>query len=318
MKKFWLSKAKNKDNDIVEKKSALEVPHVDEETLKEYIFGVNTKLDENQRLLFIKTAKLYNLNPIKREIYATAYYDKKTGKYNMAIIVGYEVYLKRAERSGKLSGWKSWTTGSIKTGDLTGHIAIQRKDWKMVFEYEVDYNEFVQKKFDGTITKFWKEKPKFMIKKVTEATGFRKCFSDELGGMPYTADELPEEMTTPINITPDKPKIEKKKPEPTGPIEEKGALPITEREFNGIKEQGAKEALGNAKPSIREMKFKQLHKIHEALNKRDPKYDAGFIKNWIGNLYGATTEDELSDDNLTDFIKESSTEFNNINKKGVK
>jgi hypothetical protein len=33
-----------------------------------------------------------------------------------------------------------------------------------------------------------------MIKKVAMAQGFRLCFSDELGGMPYTADELPEQV----------------------------------------------------------------------------------------------------------------------------
>jgi hypothetical protein len=33
-----------------------------------------------------------------------------------------------------------------------------------------------------------------MIKKVAMAQGFRLCFSDELGGMPYTADELPDQV----------------------------------------------------------------------------------------------------------------------------
>ncbi len=41
------------------------------------------------------------------------------------------------------------------------------------------------------MNKFWKEKPSFMLEKVATAIGFRNYFPDELGGMPYTADELP-------------------------------------------------------------------------------------------------------------------------------
>jgi hypothetical protein len=40
------------------------------------------------------------------------------------------------------------------------------------------------------LTDFWKNKPVTMTKKVAMAQGFRLCFSDELGGMPYTAEEL--------------------------------------------------------------------------------------------------------------------------------
>lgn len=38
-----------------------------------------------------------------------------------------------------------------------------------------------------------------MIKKVAMAQGFRLCFSDELGGIPYTKEEMPEQET--INVT---------------------------------------------------------------------------------------------------------------------
>ena len=48
----------------------------------------------------------------------------------------------------------------------------------------------------------WKEKPVTMIKKVAIVQGFRMAFPDEFGGMPYTAEELPDEMTKPAEPKP--------------------------------------------------------------------------------------------------------------------
>ena len=41
----------------------------------------------------------------------------------------------------------------------------------------------------------WEKMGRFMLRKVAIAQAFRLAFPDELGGMPYTADELPEHMT---------------------------------------------------------------------------------------------------------------------------
>jgi uncharacterized protein YyaL (SSP411 family) len=40
-----------------------------------------------------------------------------------------------------------------------------------------------------------------MIKKVAISQGFRLCFSDELGGMPYTKEEMPEQTTEETTYT---------------------------------------------------------------------------------------------------------------------
>ena len=36
----------------------------------------------------------------------------------------------------------------------------------------------------------WVTKPRTMIEKVAIAQGFRRCFPEEMGGMPYTKDEM--------------------------------------------------------------------------------------------------------------------------------
>ena len=168
---------------------------VDDKMLSKYlkVMGIAPKLTESEQEQFISISRMYGLNPFKREIYCTVYGE---GQYKQfSIITGYEVYIKRAERSGQLNGWHATTTGSVSTGDLKAIVTIHRKDREHPFIWEVFYDECVQKTKAGVVTKFW-EKANFMTKKVCISQAFRLCFSDELGGMPYTSDEMPNEETT--------------------------------------------------------------------------------------------------------------------------
>jgi hypothetical protein len=168
-----------------------QIAPVQEQELIKYLdaLGLTSKLNDNEKSVYINMAKAFNLNPFKREIHVSKYGDQ------MSVITGYEVYIKRAERSGILNGWNVELSGSVEAGDLTAKITIHRKDQEIPFTWEVYYDECVQKTRDGKVTKFW-EKAKFMLKKVAISQGFRLCFSDELGGMPYTADEMPDQQET--------------------------------------------------------------------------------------------------------------------------
>lgn len=151
--------------------------------------GLTKRLSDGEKNTYLQIAKAFGLNPFKREIHVSKYGD------NMSIITGYEVYIKRAERTGQLDGWNATTTGSVATGDLKATVTIYRKDRTHPFVWEALYDECVQKTRDGKVTQFW-TKAAFMTKKVAISQGFRLCFSDELAGMPYTADEMPAEAQT--------------------------------------------------------------------------------------------------------------------------
>lgn len=170
---------------------AVEQAALPKEKLLEFlnIAGVATKLTEKERVNFVEIAQAYCLNPFKREIYCVSYGygENKT----TSIITGYEVYIKRAERTGKLDGWEVTIDGKLP--DLKAVITIYRNDWSRPFKHEVYFEEVVQRKKDGSINAMWSKMPKFMLRKVAIAQGFRLCFSDELGGIPYTADELQSE-----------------------------------------------------------------------------------------------------------------------------
>jgi len=140
---------------------------------------------EKELYMFLNICKSFQLNPFKREVYLVKY-----GKAPATILVGYETYLKRAERSGKYNGMKAWTTGEAKDFTLKGHVEVYRKDWEKPLSHEVDYDEYVAMNSEGKPTRFWAQKPKTMIKKVAISQAFRFAFPDEFAGMPYTADEI--------------------------------------------------------------------------------------------------------------------------------
>lgn len=171
---------------VVQQNNAVEV--ISREKINTYLttFGLISKLSKTEADQFINIAIAFQLNPFKREIYCIPY--EGAGGRKLSTIVGYEVYIKRAERTGKLSGWSVTTEGSVKDNTLKAIVTIHRKDWTHPFVHEVLFSEYNQNNH------IWKSKPVTMTKKVCIGTGFRLCFSDELGGMPYTSEELPSNM----------------------------------------------------------------------------------------------------------------------------
>lgn len=144
------------------------------EDVKKYVAPNAT---DKELYMFCGIAQSYGLNPLKREIHFVKY-----GQQPGQIIVGYETYLKRAEQTGKLDGWSVWIDKD-NVGEKAV-IEIHRKDRKQPFRWEVYRKEFDKQQST------WKTMPHFMLKKVAISQGFRLAFPEEVGGMPYTPDEI--------------------------------------------------------------------------------------------------------------------------------
>lgn len=206
------------------------VQPVDMAVITEYLdsTGLTSRLNPNEKAMFVNMARLYGLNPFKREIYCTVYGE---GQYRQcSIVTGYEVYLKRAERIGKLDGWECTTDGKIGDKTLSATVTIHRKDWTHSFRHTVYFREVCQTKKDGKLNRFWEKQPYFMTKKVAIAQAFRLCFPDEFGGMPYTSDELGVEQEAPIverNITPVQP-VQTAPVPPAPPVQPEPPKPVSQ------------------------------------------------------------------------------------------
>lgn len=222
-------KKESEETALIVKEEKMTIPKVDEQTIRDYIFnsGIRDKITKQQEDLVLATAIAYNLNPIKKEIHVIPYYNWRTKKYDISMITGYEVYIKRAERSGDLEYWYPEEAGKISLqkpyeSDYSCTVIIKRKSRTREFRWTVYFREVVdiKKKKNSNetyITSMWKKQPRFQTKKCCISQAFRLCFSDELGGMLYDGSELPDKM---VDVTPTK--TEPVKIEPAEELPEPG------------------------------------------------------------------------------------------------
>jgi hypothetical protein len=194
------------------------------------LYGLH-KAPENVKEQFIEIALTMKLNPFKREIYAVPF----GGSYQ--VVVGYQIYLKRAEATGLLNGY----TCEYLLNPNRVKVTIYRKDWQHPFVYEAFESEFIKD------TPIWKKMPRLMMQKCAMSVAFRNCFPNEFAGIPYTEEEMQENQ--PKNVSPIPAKQQKENEIPPKTIE--AAVDNVKKEFPGTKEviaegEGAHEKALNA------------------------------------------------------------------------
>ena len=164
----------------------------------------------------MKVAETFNLNPILKQIYFVERVTNINGQRISKIepLAGRDSFLTLAHRSGKFAGIESecgikqkavlqdgeW----INKNELVATARVYRTDNERPFCAEVSYGEYVQRTGKGEITKFWREKPETMLKKVAESQALRKAFDisglysvDEVGENEDKDDKRPQKLQTP-------------------------------------------------------------------------------------------------------------------------
>lgn len=158
----------------------------------------------------MKVAETFNLNPILKQIFFVERSANIDGRWITKIepLAGRDSFLTLAHRSGKFAGIDSdcaiKQTAVLQDGEwatkneLVATARVYRTDNDRPFCAEVEYSEYVQKTKDGSITKFWRDKPKTMLKKVAESQALRKAF--DISGL-YSVDEVGEDEPKKAKIT---------------------------------------------------------------------------------------------------------------------
>ena len=225
--------------------------------------------------VFMETAKLYGLNPIKREIYFVKY-KNNPGQ----TLIGYEYYLRRAEETKQLDGWNV-VFMKDDFGDKAV-VTVHRKDREHPFTWEV-YRSEVDKK-----QALWNVMPMFMTKKVAIAQAFRLAFPEQLVGAPFIQEEVLDGEV--IDVESEKPKAEvKKKAEPKKKVEKK---PEPEKEAK--KPEPEKPIVD----SIQNLLIKVVE-LKKELGIADRDVWAELLK-----PHGVPSAKEMSSEQLTKFITE--------------
>ncbi len=141
------------------------------------LFPTLAKVKDEEVIKAISVAKHLGLDPTKKEVHFIPY------SGSVQLIVSYTEYIKRAERSKKLNGWRV-DFGKDELGEYA-QIEIHRKDWDTPFIWKVYMEEA---KLDSPT---WKKMPRFMLRKVAIAQGFRLAFPEETAELPYEEAEMP-------------------------------------------------------------------------------------------------------------------------------
>ena len=165
-------------------------------TVKNYIAPGAT---DQEVLYFIELCKAQKLNPFVRDAYLVKY-----GSQPAQIIVGKDVFLKKAGENPNFNGLKAGIVVIDKNGDVKereGSLKVPGDEliggWCEVYlknrEYPtkclVSLDEYIQKKKDGTVNSMWSSKPCTMIRKVAQSQALREAFPNELRGL-YEKEEM--------------------------------------------------------------------------------------------------------------------------------
>jgi len=165
------------------------------------LMGITAKLNVQQKKVFLAVAREFQLNPIRREIHAVRISgDDEDGGGTLVPVVGYEVYIDRAEETGRLEYWCLEEAGEIDSTDWRKStyrvtLVVKRRDWAKEFRWTVRYTEAIGLKWNKTQrchepNSMWRKRGHFMTQKCTIGQGFRLAFREILRGMPYVDAEI--------------------------------------------------------------------------------------------------------------------------------
>ena len=164
------------------------------ETVKNYLVRGNGDITDQETLMFIELCKAQHLNPFLNEAYLI-----KFGTSPANIVVGKDVFVKRANRNEHFEGMRSGIIverdgnlveieGSVKLKKdilIGGWCEVHRNDRKFPIKSSVALEEY--SKSQST----WKTMPMVMIKKCAMVTALREAFPEDLQGL-YDSCEIKE------------------------------------------------------------------------------------------------------------------------------
>jgi phage recombination protein Bet len=160
----------------------------------------NPNVTDREVLLFAALCKSQKLNPLVREAYLVKY-----GNQPATMVVGKDVFTKRASHNPRFRGYKAGITVVDRNGKMTrregsmygkqterlvgGWCSVFVDGYETPMYDEVAFDEYAGRRKDGTLNKTWSSKPGTMIRKVAIVHALREAFPDELSQL-YDAAEM--------------------------------------------------------------------------------------------------------------------------------
>ena len=189
--------------------------------VRKYLVNGHGAVTDQEIVYFMHLCKSRQLNPFTKEAYLIKY-----GQEPATMVVARDALEKRAIKNVQYNGKKvgiyvmNKETNELIKRDGTIYIketekligawcTVYRRDWENPVSIEVNLDEYIGRKKDGTANANWTNKPVTMITKVAKAQALREAFIEELEGM-YEQEEvnvnlndIPEAEVIPVDTEED-------------------------------------------------------------------------------------------------------------------
>ncbi len=160
---------------------------------------------------FLSVAKATGLDPMRRQVFAVSRWDDKLKRERWTTQASIDGFRAVAEATGRYEGqlgpyWcgedGQWLDVWLKKAPPSASkVGVIRAGFKEPLYRVALFSEYAQRKKDGSLTKFWIEKPALMLAKCAEALALRSAFPQSLSGV-YSDDEIPKEVEVQSEVTP--------------------------------------------------------------------------------------------------------------------
>lgn len=201
--KNTIAPQQKKTNQITEYLANGETIRLSPITIRNYLVSGGGNVSDQEVMMFLSLCRFQHLNPFMREAYLIKYSEKSPA----AIVVGKDVFLKRAKRNanylGKQAGIIVVDKESGVVTEREGEFYLSNEEiiggWAKIFikgyeqpEYSaVSFNEYAGRKADGSLNAQWSGKPATMIRKVALVHALREAFPEDYQGL-YDQAEIRE------------------------------------------------------------------------------------------------------------------------------
>lgn len=163
------------------------------------VFCDNENVTQREVKMFVELCKAHKLNPFIKEAYLVKY-----GTNPAALVVGKDVFTKRAQRNPRFKGMQAGIfvltrdgKGKEREGSMVlpgetvlgGWCKVHVEGYDVPIYDSVSFDEYANKRKDGKLAGSWAKMPGTMIRKVAMVHALREAFPDDLQGM-YDAAEM--------------------------------------------------------------------------------------------------------------------------------
>lgn len=169
--------------------------------IKKYLVSGNGQITDQEAMMFLSLCRFQKLNPFVKDAYCIKYGNSDPA----TLVIGKDVYTKRAEQNPKFNGMEHGVIVLTPDGEIkerTGSFYIKGKEelvggWAKVHikgrevpQYDtVAFSEYAGYKKDGSLNSNWSKRPATMIEKVAIMHALRNAFPNDFQGL-YIQEEM--------------------------------------------------------------------------------------------------------------------------------